>query len=100
MPPELTFHADVGLRPGTGPDTLDLAGPKRPRCALRIPQRSTPGVYLVHCSCGAEAAFTVSGNPDDPQTGWLACWKTEAATAAPQPGPAPGATLFSPRRSR
>jgi hypothetical protein len=100
MPPELTFQSNPDMRPGTGPASLDLAGAKRPRCALRVPPARTPGVYLVNCPCGAHAAFTVSGTPDDPATGWLACWQDEQPGPRPSSGPPPGATLFSARRSR
>ncbi|HEV8502916.1 MAG TPA: hypothetical protein VGR63_15180 [Casimicrobiaceae bacterium] len=74
--------------------TLDLAGERRPRCMVAIPAAPGPGLYHGACGCGAMFVSVVLGS-GDPEVAYVACWEREQARPA---GPAPGATLFSPRR--
>jgi hypothetical protein len=102
MPPELTFQAMQGVKGDAVADkTLDLAHPKLPRCTVRIPRASCPGIVTATCPCGSHFAVTMGGDDADVELVYVACWERPAAPAPPprpSAGPPPGATLFSPRR--
>jgi hypothetical protein len=96
VPPTLTFEPfDAVLAAGTlvSSPTLDLAG-ERPRCVVPIPPAKGPGLYHGSCGCGATFVCAVLGS-GDPEVAYVPCWEREQKRAA---APAPGATLFSPRR--
>jgi hypothetical protein len=76
VPPTLTFQpiqAQAADRPG--PAELDLAGDRRPRCAISLPQASEPGLWRGECGCGASFAVGVAGTATDPKRLLLPCWE-------------------------
>lgn len=60
------------------PEGRDIRMPSGFGCVVELPYPAPEcGAFIVQCDCGAKAAVTAAGRPDDPRTFQLACYAKE-----------------------